>query len=231
MFIRTLRGFCVRAALFLLPVIAPSMLAAATQATFDPRQFSTGDFHGCPPDGSGAIRDPYLCMLKNRDKASIGGKLYTVAQLYRITPRLPNKKVNRDKWTAAQRDLAARWESRSVMVEGYLIDAVTEGHEACNCGSDTYVDHHLWLAASPAAPKSKALVVEVSPRAWPTHPSWSDNNTFKKAVHDKNKVRIAGWLTWDQEHQPHVGHSRMSLWEIHPIHEIQVLRGGQWVGI
>lgn len=134
--------------------ISSICFAAGERNTFHPEQFSTGGFHGCPTDGSGNIRDPYLCILKNRDKPPTAGKLYTVAQLYKVTPRLPNKKVNRDKWTAAQQDLAAIWEQRAVMVQGYLIDSATEGKEACNCGGLTYVDHHLWLAGSPNAPKS-----------------------------------------------------------------------------
>jgi hypothetical protein len=85
-----------------------------------------------------------------------------VAKLYKVTPRLANKKVNRDKWTAAQQDLAAIWEQRAVMVQGYLIGSTPEGEEACNCKSDTYIDHHLWLAGSPNSPKKRAMVVEVS---------------------------------------------------------------------
>jgi hypothetical protein len=217
--------------IFFLSIISSSIFAAGERNSFNPIEFSTGDFHGCPPDGRGAIRDPYLCILKNRDKPPSGGKIFSVAQLYRVTPTLPNRKVNRDKWTPQEQDLAAIWEQRSMMVEGYLIDAVTEGHEACNCGDDTYVDHHLWLADKSTASKAKALVVEVSPRAWVTHPTWSDNKTFLKLVREKSKVRIAGWLTWDQEHQPHVGHSRISLWEIHPIHTIQVLSGNKWMDL
>jgi hypothetical protein len=208
-----------------------SIFAAGERNTFHPLQFSTGKFHGCPPDGRGERRDPYLCILKNRDKAPPGGKIYTVAQLYRVTPSLPGRKVNRDTWTAQQQDLAARWERRGVMVQGYLLDSVAEGAESCNCGDETYVDHHLWLAGSPTASKARAMVVEVSPRTWLMHSTWRDNKTFKQLVRAKTKVRVAGWLMWDQEHQPHVGHSRLTLWEIHPIHTIQVFRGGHWIDI
>jgi hypothetical protein len=93
-------------------------------------------------------------------------------------------------------------------------DLIAEDVESCNCGDETYVDHHLWLAGSPGASKARAMVVEVSPRTWLTHPTWRDNETFKQLV--RAKVRVAGWLMWDQEHQPHVGHSRLTLWEIHP---------------
>jgi hypothetical protein len=116
-----------------------------------------------------------------------------------------------------------------VMVEGYLLGCTAEGQEACNCGSTQYIDHHLWLAPSPSSAKTRAMVVEISPRTWDAHPTWSNTATFQKLVTSKTKVRVAGWLTWDQEHQAQVGHSRRTLWEVHPVHSIQVQSGGQWV--
>ena len=50
-------------------------------------------------------------------------------------------------------------------------------------------------------------------------------------VKAKTKVRVASWLMWDQEHQAHVGNSRLSLWEIHPIHMIRVFKGRHWADI
>jgi hypothetical protein len=118
------------------------------------------------------------------------------------------------------------------MVEGYLVfDAVKEGEEACNCGSTKYVDHHLWLAGSPSASRAKAMVVEVSPRVWASHAGWNNAETFRRLIRAKNKVRVVGWLTWDQEHKAHLGKYRMTLWEVHPIHQIQVQRGNQWVSL
>jgi hypothetical protein len=35
-----------------------SVFAAGERKTFKPLQLSTGDFHGCPPEGRGS--DPYL---------------------------------------------------------------------------------------------------------------------------------------------------------------------------
>jgi hypothetical protein len=205
-----------------------SVFAAGERNSFNPQQFSTGDFHRCPPTGKGS--DPYLNSLKNRDKPPITVKGYTVTRLLNVLPKtLPNRKVSRSKWSPAQRDLAAKWESRAVTVEGYLLHVVQEGSEACNCGSTQFVDHHLWLAAMPTSSRTNAMVVEVSPRAWPTHPSWSKNATFQKVITGKTKVRVTGWLTFDQEHKEQLGKTRQTLWEVHPIHWIQVQRGNQWV--
>ena len=213
-----------------------SGFATGERNSFDPQQFSIGAFHGCRPTGKGS--DLYLNSLKNRDKTPSGGKLYTVSQVMNVLPTtLPKRKIDRSQWTSQQQDLAARWESRAVMVEGYLLDVQKEREEACNCGSPTYVDHHLWLAARPSALKARSIVVEVSPRLWPSHPSWADTKTFRNLVKTKRKVRVAGWLTWDQEHSEQLKASakrsktRMTLWEIHPIHEIQIKSGNVWVGL
>jgi hypothetical protein len=153
-----------------------TVFAAGERSSFNPQQFSTGKFHGCPSTGKGS--DPYLNSLKNRDKPPTNATLYSITRLLAVLPKtLPNEKIPHAKWSSAQRDLAARWESRAIMVEGYLLRVVQEGSEACNCGSTQFVDHHLWLAPTPGSPRTKAMVVEVSPRAWPTHPSWSKNGS------------------------------------------------------
>ena len=205
-----------------------SVSAAGERNSFNPQQFSTGTFYDCPPIGKGS--DPYLNSLKNRDKPPATVTVYTVTRLLTVLPKtLPNRKIPRSKWTAAERDLAAKWEPLAVTVEGYLLHVVQEGSEACNCGSTQYVDHHLWLAATPTSSRTKAMVVEVSPRAWSTHPSWSKNATFQNVITGKAKVRVTGWLTFDQEHKEQLGKTRQTLWEVHPVHVIQVQRGNQWV--
>src|SRR5262249_37417277 len=148
----------IRQIAFLVLFAIPSAFAGGDRETFDPLNFSTGYFHRCPATGEGS--DPYLNSLKNRDRPPTTARLYNVNTLYQKTPTLPKKKVPRAKWTSKQQDLAARWESQAVIVEGYFVfDAVKEGEEACNCGSTKYVDHHLWLAATPAASRAMAMVV------------------------------------------------------------------------
>jgi hypothetical protein len=205
----------------------PSIFAAGERKTFHPEQSSTGKFHGCPPTGKGS--DPYLNSLKNRDKVPATAQLFTVPKLIATAPRLPTAKVHREKWTAAQQDLAAQWERRAVTVEGFLLHIVKEGAESCNCGSTQFVDHHMWLAPTAAAGRTKAMVVEISPRAWGQHPTWATNTPFNPLIKSKTKVRMTGWLTFDQEHNEQVGKTRGTLWEVHPVTQVQVLKGGKWV--
>src|SRR5438105_2708918 len=147
------------ALLFVALLLVCSVSPTGECNNFDPQQFSTGTFDGCPPTGSGS--DPYLNSLKNRDKAPTGGKLRTVTQLLNELPTLPQRKIHRSNWTPQQQDLAAQWESRAFKVEGYLVGAEKEKKEKCNCDSPTDRDHHLWLVAKPSYSKAKAMVVEV----------------------------------------------------------------------
>jgi hypothetical protein len=44
-------------------------------------------------------------------------------------------------------------------------------------------------------------------------------------------VRISGWTFFDTEHRNHLGTFRMTLWEIHPVTRIEVLKDGVWVNL
>ena len=222
------------ACVFFLLFIVSSAFAAGERNTFDPRQFSTGKFHTCPPEGRARRFDPYLDALKNLDipPPSVIRNRYTVTQLINaLSSRLPKTKFNRSRWSTTDQDTAAVWERHGVTVEGYLLAVKRENEEACNCRSSTYVDHHLWLAASPSASKAASIVVEVSPRTWPRQPNWSNAKTFRPIINAKTKVRITGWLMWDYEHKEQLDNTRRSLWEVHPIHSIQVLHGNRWIAL
>jgi hypothetical protein len=137
---------CVFVSIFVLS----SAFAAGERNTFDPRQFSTGKFHDCPPEGHARRFDPYLDALKNRDipPPKMLRQRYTVPQSINALPsRLPQTKFNRSRWSTTHQDTAAIWERLGVTIEGYLLGVTREREEACNCRSSTYVDHHLWLAA------------------------------------------------------------------------------------
>jgi hypothetical protein len=64
-------------------------------------------------------------------------------------------------------------------------------------------------------------VVEVSPRLVPVHPLWRLEK-LNELVQNQLPVRISGWRMWDQEHPEQIGQTRGTLWEIHPIHRIEV---------
>jgi hypothetical protein len=212
-------------------VAVPLFAYAKTTAEFDPLKFSTGKFHGCAPTGKGG--DPYLNSLKNRDVAPPRTLRYKVPALMSVLPHdLPPQEGDRSKWLPWATKAAAQWEKKGVTVEGYLLtDVVPERREKCNCDLPKAEDHdfHLWLANNSAASGgTSAMVVEVSPRTRAQHPTWT-RKSLLQLVRGKAKVRITGWLMWDQEHIEQLRKTRLTLWEVHPIHRVQYLSGKTWV--
>jgi hypothetical protein len=77
-------------------------------------------------------------------------------------------------------------------------------------------------------------VAEVTPRLKPDHPKWTQN-AIRRLARTGQQVRVSGWLMMDQEHPeqikgtPAQDPTRGTLWEVHPIMDIEVMRGGNWV--
>ncbi len=195
-------------------------------------QQTTGDFNGCPPTGKGG--DPDQNTHKNRDVPPASYQDMALADVLKNTPSAAwaMGTKHRAEWTAEAKASVADWESKALRIEGRLIAVRRPGPEACNCDSSTDVDHHLWIALRPAsdAKATESMVVEISPRTLGAHPGW-DMNTLIDLAKQGAQVRISGWVTWDEEHGDEVGKSRGTLWEIHPIHLIEVFQNGAWQDI
>lgn len=214
-----LKRFVLLMALMTLPVLG---------LQFDPSAFTTGVFRGCPPEGRGG--DPDLNQLKNRDLPPPTFEPMLIDDIVATVPPVAStlpRTLHRANWPQEALDEVAPWESMGVMLDGYLIDIKPEGPEACNCGSRANHDYHLWIAGSPSADKTTAVVVEISPRLLPSHRGWKQS-TLTRLAGQRAHVRISGWLMWDQDHPEQVGVTRGTLWEVHPIHVIQYFSGGRW---
>ncbi len=211
---------------------------------------TTGDFKGCPPEGKGKKGpsgkvgpfDPDLDRLKNRDLPPAEFEDLAVSDLL---DNVPAKAVKARKakggkkracWPQDARDEVAEWEGKGARVEGYLLNVVEESEEACNCRKTGLANHdfHMWLVESRTDDRTQAIVIEVSPRLRPSNPAW-DLTTLKDLANHTAKVRISGWLMWDHEHPEQLKPAknrptatRGTLWEIHPIHKIEVRTSGKW---
>jgi hypothetical protein len=85
-----------------------------------------------------------------------------------------------------------------------------------------------------------AVIVE-TPQLRQQHPNWTVSRlkpwtenvgSRANAAFNGQPVRIRGWLMLDPEHQDMINHGLLStLWEIHPITQIEVFQGGQWVDL
>jgi len=184
-------------------------------------------YDGCPAEGDGGDRP--LNILKNRvDSATwVDTPLASVVTL----PWPPDvTRRTRTEWSRRDSVVIARNEGLPVSVEGYFVGAKQEGPEATNChGAESrFRDWHLWLSANPGKDRRRSIVVETTPAVRATHPEWSLND-IHKLVRDSMYVRVSGWLLFDQDHPEQVGKTRGTLWEIHPVMRIEVIRKGKWI--
>ena len=185
------------------------------------------DFHGIPPEGTGG--DPNLNREKNRWAAPAAIEEMSVAQVI----ALPHDELSamgresRSRWSSAAAEQASANENRGVQVVGYLAHAKESGAEACNGKSDVYHDFHIWITALPGEDKRNGIVVEAIPFWKEQFPSWQ-LKAFENLASNNAKVRVSGWILWDEEHGDEVGKSRGSLWEVHPVTKFEVSSGGKW---
>ncbi|MFN8498378.1 MAG: hypothetical protein U0641_11030 [Anaerolineae bacterium] len=185
-------------------------------------------FQGCPPEGDD--NSTGLNTLKNRDDNA--ASYYPVdfdTYVNLATPDGIGRK-QRANFTAAQKAEVAKYEGVPVAVEGYLAGARAEGPESTNChGTDaSMVDYHVWFTKGANGDRAQSVVVEVTPRIHAQHPAWT-TALLGQIVKNDNKVRISGWSMLDQEHPEQLGQTRGTLWEIHPIMQIEVQDGGKWI--
>lgn len=183
-------------------------------------------FNGCPPEGSGG--DSEQNLLKNR---SDEGNYVPVnfAALAALTWPVTVQQLQRKYWSAADKAAIAKYEGIPVVVEGYLAGAKESGAEATNCDktSSNMVDWHVWFVKNSGDGRDVSIVVEPTPRSRANH-QWTLEK-LNPIISNQTRVRISGWVFFDPEHPDQIGKTRGTLWEIHPVMQIDVLQNGQWV--
>jgi len=204
--------------------ITPGVPQSSLDANAPKPQPVADYFHGCPPSGDGG--DPVLNTLKNRtDEAS--WQPTTVASVLSLTWPSAIEQQPRSKWSAADRRVIAQHEGAPLQMEGYLVDVKKMSPESCNCHSVDYVDFHVWLVDDPNKTRAQSVVIEVTPRVVGYHSAWTLTN-LRSIVRNKTRVRISGWLMMDPEHPDQIGKTRGTIWEIHPIMQIETQKSGVW---
>jgi hypothetical protein len=181
-------------------------------------------YKGCPASGDGG--DPVLNTLKNRVDEN-NWQPTTVQQL--LTLQWPHgiEQQPRSKWSPFDKAEIARYEGAPVQVIGYFVSSKRQGPESCNCHSTTDKDYHIWMTDDPNKTRQEGIVVETTPRVSAFHSGWT-GTAFGQIVRNKMKVRVSGWLLMDPEHPDQVGKTRGTIWEIHPIMQIETLESGTW---
>jgi hypothetical protein len=206
------------------PDIVPVEQANSLSARIGKPEPVSNTFRGCPPSGDGG--DPVLNTLKNRvDEAQ--WQPTTVQAILDLDWPEAIEHRPRSRWSRTDTEAVARHEGTPVQVEGYLVQAKKMSPESCNCHSVEYVDYHIWLVDDPRKDRQQSVVIETSPRVQAHHPAWTLRR-IQELARSKVKVRISGWLLMDPEHPDQIGKTRGTIWEIHPIMQIETLVGGQW---
>jgi hypothetical protein len=186
-------------------------------------------FGQCPPEGEGG--DSKLNLLKNRIDA--GNYLpvdFDVVEKLPWPPGIERKK--RAQWSGDDADEIAQYEGTPVVIEGYLAGVREEGPESPNCRSNEhdFRDYHMWLTKTAGEERTNSIVVETTPRVCIKHPGWK-LSYLRRLSRAGERFRISGWVMMDQEHPDQVGKTRGTIWEIHPVMNIEVKQPLGWKSI
>ena len=183
-------------------------------------------FSGCPPEGSGG--DSEQNLLKNR---SDEGNYVPVNfdAIANLTWPVAIQQKDRKNWSPEDKAAIAKYEGIPVMVEGYLAGSKESGAESANCGktASNTVDWHVWLVKNSGQGRDVSIVIEPTPRSRANH-QWTLAK-LKPFIDNQTLVRISGWLFFDPEHPDQIGLTRGTLWEIHPVMQIEVWQNNGWV--
>ncbi len=209
-------------------------VASAVSASWDKPDPVVGTFmingRTCGPDGDG--EDPDTNKRKNRTDVPVS---YHDVEWSAIAA-LPYPKAGsqRKNWAAEQLAQIAPYEGAAVRVVGYFVKLSPQkgSAESTNCGMKkaNETDWHAALVGQPSQKESESVVVETTPRVRVDHPGWTEGKV-KTTIDERRAVRVSGWLMLDPSHRNHLKRFRQTLWEVHPVTEIEVERNGVWVSL
>ncbi len=182
----------------------------------------SGTFDGCPAKGDGG--DPQLNTLKNRMDTATWVPM-PFSQLAGLSWPKSIERRDLSTWSSSDYAEVAQNNGRPVSITGYLAQARREGPESPNCHSQVDRDFHIWLVDHPTTDRTHSIVVESTPRVRANHPGWTISRISSIAT-KHIPVRISGWTMLDPEHPDQVGQTRGTIWEIHPIMQIEVQLNG-----
>ena len=213
------------------------------------------------PEGSAKTPDGVeRNKLKNRSVIDLAGlqlpRLDTGSFLQKFAAfETQTKGTRRKDLRAALRPKLDPLEKQIVSFTGYLVLAYAGPPESTNCGNPDFHDWHLELFKKPLdhAPQigdPTPIICEITPRT--QNAIFRDNIrmqalagfirapdlTIEPTGHAARKVRVTGYLLWDDEHNgsADVGKTilsfgankyhqpwRSTAWEIHPVIKIEAL--------
>jgi len=183
-------------------------------------------FNGCPPEGNGGDSEQNLLKNRSDEGTYVPVNFDAIATL---TWPVEIQQKERKNWPAEDKAAIAKYEGIPVIVEGYLAGAKESGAESANCGktASNLVDWHVWLVKNAGDGRDVSIVIEPTPRSRDGH-QWTLAK-LKPVIDNQTPVRISGWVFFDPEHPDQLGLTRGTLWEIHPVMQIEVFQNDQWI--
>jgi hypothetical protein len=204
-------------------------------AVLSARSYVSGAYRGIPPEGVGG-RDPELNLLKNRDLPPKGGKYesMTIADMIALRPARADETLDKSRrdWSTEARNEIGAWENKGVQVEGYIRRATIQGPSAAYAMKRglEFSPVHLYLVSEPEQGPEKSLTAVVTPRVSQRYPHWTLSR-LRELGEQKARVRISGWLIWEQFQAKKVGNIAGTLWRITPVLKIEMQKGKHWVAL
>jgi hypothetical protein len=122
----------------------------------------------------------------------------------------------------------------------------------CHAWAEKDTDWHIALVSDPSEREEQAVVIEPTPRTKRHNAGWtfetarllavrhSDSPTAVRHEAEAARVRVTGFLMLDPVHPKHIRGGcdlhhcttpccfRATLWEVHPVTRIEVLRNNEW---
>jgi len=185
-------------------------------------------FNNCPPDGLGG--DKELNLLENRIDA---GSYVPVSfdTITRLTWPKSVEQLELKDWPSDGRAFIAQYSGIPIAVEGYFGSVKEDAPSAANCNinNSTNKDWSIFLTKNARDELSTAVIVSVTPRVRASHSRWSLDLLRSTIINDHLLVRVSGWLLFNPTRSQDVGKMRATLWEIHPVMQIEVFSNGKWI--
>lgn len=185
------------------------------------------NFDGCPPQGKGG--DSELNLLKNRvDKGNYAPVSFD--SLTALTwPKTVEQTPMKD-WSDSARSFIKQYEGIPISVEGYVI-SVREGYPTpanCNSSDSSDLDWNISFTKNPRDEHSQVVMVVVTARVRQDH-QWTLDLIRSTIFNDHLQTRFSGWLFFNPDHPQDIGQTRATLWEIHPVTQIEVFQNNHWI--
>lgn len=222
---------------------ASTTIASAVDTSWEKQAMEHSQFSGvsagtgftCGPNGASGSNDPGTNERKNRSDTPQNPHVISWDAIGRESnlPWPRQASTTRRVWTAEQLSQIAPYEGAAVVVTGFIraLRPQAPNAEDTNCGKkgEDNTDWHIALVRDPQMPESQAVVVEPTPRFKINHPGWKPKNlaSLVNTGRAGDSVRVTGFLLFDPAHKGHLTRYRGTLWEVHPVTQIEVFSAGR----